>query len=217
MPKKLSILPGDKFGRYTIVKEVERRGQARFFLCRCDCGTEKDVRMVMLTNGHTKSCGCLKREHLISMTSSHGWSRTALYSVWTAMKQRCLNNQSRAFPGYGGRGILITDEWLNFENFRDWAIINGYKEGLTIERKDNNGNYEPHNCKWIPQSQQSSNTRNTIFVEHNGEKEVLKTRAEKLGLNPKTVYGRLHRGWSLEKALNEPIDTRMRRRQSHGH
>jgi hypothetical protein len=210
LPKKLDIKPGDRFSRLTIIKEVEQRNKARFFLCRCDCGVEKEIRLALLRNGHTKSCGCLKRDHLISMTYKNGQSRTKLYSIWRSMKQRCLNSNSQAYDYYGGRGIKVCEEWMDFEIFQNWAVNNGYKEGLTIERIDNDGNYEPSNCKWIPQSKQSNNTRRNRVISYKNKQQNLKQWSEELKINRHTLFGRLKRGWTVPKAFETPVDIKCR-------
>lgn len=211
MGAKLNIKPGDKFSRLTIVREVEKRKKARFFLCKCDCGTEKVIRMVQLTSGQTKSCGCFKREHLISMIYKNGLSRTKLYKVWTSMKQRCMNPKCDVYMYYGERGVLIYKDWLEFENFYNWAVGNGYEEGLTIERIDVNSNYEPNNCTWIPQSEQSSNTRRNRLISYNGKKQNIAQWVKETGLSYNCIRSRLKRGWDIKKTLTEPIHTECQR------
>lgn len=161
--KRLVIEPGTRFGMVTVTSEVASRGnKMRYFLCQCDCGKLFEARLSQLTQGETKSCGCLRRARFTGALSSHGASRTRLYVSWTAMKQRCFNSRHPNYRLYGGRGITVCAEWTEFEPFRDWALAHGYRDDLTIERVDNDGNYEPGNCAWIPQSQQSSNTRRVI-------------------------------------------------------
>lgn len=210
MPKPLIINPGDRYGRFTIIKEVEQKNKQRRFLCICDCGTIKNVALVLLRNGETKSCGCLKREHLIKIATKHGKTprgkRNKLHAIWVSMKQRCLNKKCSVYEFYGNRGIRIHPDWLGFEEFESWALKNGYKEGLSIERKNVNGHYEPNNCEWIERSEQSNNTRRSTFYEFNGKKQTLKDWAEELGINYDTLWGRVHKdNWSLERAFTEPI------------
>lgn len=210
MGKKLDIKSGDRFSRLTIIKEVDSRKKARFFLCRCDCGIEKEIRMVLLTNGDTKSCGCYKREHLLNMIYKNGLSRTKPYAIWNSMKQRCCNKNSKAYEHYGARGVRVCDEWMDFEIFYDWTINNGYQEGLTLERIDVNGNYEPSNCTWIPQSEQSNNTRRSRIILYEGKEQNLRQWANELNIKYDTLFGRLSKGWSIKKAFETPVDIKNR-------
>lgn len=162
VPERIEVLPGERYCRLVIISEAPKKNRCRRFNCICDCGNKTVSRLNCLRNGETKSCGCLKNDILIKMNTVHGHSRTPLYKVWTAIKQRCGNKKCDSYKYYGERGIIICDEWLAFEVFMEWAIISGYKKGLTIERVDNDGNYEPSNCTWIPQSEQSKNRRNCL-------------------------------------------------------
>jgi hypothetical protein len=203
--KRLDIKPGDRFGRLTILKELEPIKKARFFLCKCDCGTVKSIRMVQLTTGQTKSCGCFKRDHLIKMISRHGHSRDRLYITWIAMKARCNNPNNPNYKYYGGRGIKVCKEWTKFINFYNWAIASGYQDDLTIERKNVNQNYELNNCIWIPRNKQSENTRRTRMISYKGKTKSLKQWADYLHLNYNTLCGRLYRGWDIEDSFSQPL------------
>ena len=125
------------------------------YFCRCKCGAEKDVWQGGLKSGASKSCGCFRDE----VATTHGESRTRLYTIHNTMKQRCTNPNDQAYAGYGGRGITIYPPWLDYETFRDWALANGYAEDLTIDRKDTHGNYEPDNCRWADKIAQGRNKR----------------------------------------------------------
>ena len=121
------------------------------------------------------------------------------------MKKRCYNPTCRSYKDYGARGIVIHQEWLDdFRSFYDWAISNGYKDELSIERIDVNKPYEPTNCCWVPVSEQAKNTTRNVFYEYKGEKKILGDWAKEFGLPFTTVRKRLNRGWSLEKALTTP-------------
>lgn len=142
------------------------------------------------------------RTDKMTYRESHGGCGTRLYCIWAHMKSRCLDRDSDCYNHYGGRGITVCDEWKDsFSAFRSWAIDNGYKNGLTIERIDVNGNYQPNNCRWIPQSEQSKNTRRTIMLSYNGDTLCLKDMANKYGLNQATLRNRLNRGLTIQQAI----------------
>ncbi len=144
----------------------------------------------------------LQKELTSKRTKIHGKRHTKLYYVWRGIKTRCYNKHSKKYDVYGWRGIAVCDEWRNdFMNFYDWAINNGYKDGLTIDRIDVDGNYEPSNCRWATQKQQQRNRRNNRKVTINGETHCLTEWCEILGINNKTVYSRISRNWSIERAL----------------
>ena len=157
---KLIDLTGQKIGRLTVVKQmpaVRRRAQ---WLCRCDCGTYKVIPAGSLLYGKTRSCGCLRKEMMRKKASTlNGYSIEKLHGVWNTMKQRCQNPKSRDFKYYGLRGISVCDAWQDYMVFRSWALASGYKEGLTIDRVDPNGNYTPDNCRWISIQEQQRNRR----------------------------------------------------------
>ncbi len=126
------------------------------------------------------------------MGYKHGMKGTRIYNIWKLMKRRCKNTNDKYYKDYGGRGIVICDEWDNdFMNFYNWAIANGYSDKLTIERIDVNGNYEPANCKWISRKEQSRNRRNNVMVTYRGETRLLKEWCELLNLNYDTVFHRI--------------------------
>lgn len=135
--------------------------------------------------------------------TTHGQSNTRLYGTWGGMKCRCLNPKDKDFESYGGRGIKICDEWRDFTVFRQWATSSGYRRGLTIERKDVNGNYEPANCCWIPMTHQAKNKRITVYLEAFGERKTLGQWLDdpRCKVGEKTLRGRLFKGWSHEKSL----------------
>ena len=135
----------------------------------------------------------------------HGMAHTKIYRVYCRIKQRCYDKNVKEFKYYGGRGIEMCDEWRNdFMAFYTWAMANGYKEGLTIDRKDVNGNYEPSNCCWITQKEQNNNTRANHYITYNGETHTMAQWAEIKGLKLQTLANRLNiYGWDIERALNE--------------
>lgn len=197
-------LTGNRYGKLTVVKRVYKDGERKtHWLCKCDCGNETVVSSDNLKNGHTKSCGCLRVETSKVSLTTHGLSKTRLYKIYKGMKARTTNSSCNEYKNYGGRDIKICDEWLNdFTAFYCWAMGNGYKDGLTIDRIDVNGNYEPSNCRWATMKEQQNNRTNNHNITHNGETLTMKQWAEKLGINYKTLERRINAyHLPIEKAL----------------
>ena len=163
--KLQDVYEGKEFGYlkvlYPIGSKVYRNMK---FMCECTaCGDTRVVDRQDLITGNIYHCGCLTGTHIAKGISRHNGSYTTLYKKYSGMLNRCYNKNSHSYAAYGGRGIEVDPSWKEcFENFRDWALSNGYKEGLSIERKDPDGNYCPDNCKWIPLEEQHYNKRNTI-------------------------------------------------------
>lgn len=134
----------------------------------------------------------------------HGLSRSRVYFVWIEMRQRCGNPNHKHFDLYGRRGIQVCHEWQDFRSFYSWAISNGYQAGLSIERKDNDGNYSPDNCKWVGQKEQTDNTRRSKLISYNGQTKSLRAWADSLGENYNTLRSRLRIGWLPNKVLEVP-------------
>lgn len=159
MSRKIIYNSGDVINNIEIIKEVESY-QGRRFEFKCTCGNVFITNITKIKNGHTKSCGCLARQILINRNKSHNLAHTRLYSIYTNMKTRCYNKNSPSFMDYGNRGISICQEWINsFMSFYNWAINNGYSDVLSIDRINNDGNYEPSNCRWTTASIQTRNSR----------------------------------------------------------
>jgi len=184
---------GNRYGRLFVAEELERYKSAtgrteRVFLCECDCGNKKIIKMHTLRSGNAISCGCYKIEYLSSTKSTHGMSDTKIYHVWQSMRRRCNVPADKAFANYGARGITVCAEWeSDFSEFYKWAISNGYKEGLTIERINNNKGYSPNNCKWIPRDEQNRNRRMNHYLTHGSRKKTLQEWANEIGVNRCTL------------------------------
>lgn len=189
------IIPGEKFGRLTVLHESEKRPNDphRRVMAQCECGTVRDYAMSSLRIGHATSCGCI-----------HGHARIAspTYQTWSAMKNRCSPKNGK--PGYAGKGISVCQEWS--ENFETFLMDMGERpKGMTLDRfPDKNGNYEPRNCRWATSSQQANNRGNCHQVTAQGKTLTVMEWADMTGINFHTIRDRLKRGWSNERAVSEP-------------
>ena len=204
--RSLKDLTGKKFGMLTVLKRAENVGKNTMWLCKCDCGKETTTSGGRLVSGVTRSCGCLK---FVGYNWKHEGANTRIYNIWSSMKQRCINPNSHAYKWYGERGISICTEWLGehgFENFREWSLSNGYEENLTIDRIDNNGNYEPSNCRWVDMKTQENNKRGNRIIEYKGESHTITEWSEITGIKIGTISSRLKRGWSYEDCIEKLVE-----------
>lgn len=198
---------GMKSGMMTLVEDAgivrDKNGKPRHkVVCVCDCGVVKNVDWDNFRSGKSTSCGCATIRSNSNRQKTHGESHTKLYNVWCSMKRRCDLKTQRAYKDYGGRGISVCDEWKNdYTSFRDWALSHGYAEGLTIDRINNNGNYEPSNCRWVPFSVQCNNRRSNILVDHNGESHSVAEWCRILNLSDTMIYQRIQSGMAGDRAI----------------
>lgn len=203
MPKLIN-LTGQKFGRLTALYKLNNYHKDRVhWLCICDCDNLVEVSRNNLQSSTTKSCGCYNKERIKETNSTHGKSHSRLYDIYYKMRSRCYNKNDKCYKDYGARGITICDDWLcSYATFYKWSIENRYREGLTIDRIDNNKGYSPNNCRWVTMKTQCRNTRHNKCYTINGETHCLKEWCEILNLKYNTVYHRLYKlGWPIEKAL----------------
>ena len=202
-------LTGKRFGRLTVLfKAGQHYSGAYLWRCRCDCGNETTVYAHFLKSGHTQSCGCLAREESSARNRTHGQTESRLYSIWHGMKARCSQSKNNHFHRYGGRGIKVCDEWENsFETFQAWALENGYSDSLTLDRINNDGDYEPHNCRWVDMKTQGNNKSTNRFITANGETHTVSEWAALLNARPTAIFERLRRGWPETEAVTIPLKT----------
>jgi len=208
-------LAGERFGKLVVVSYVgkDKNGKA-LWNCKCDCGKETIKSSSLLRNEMTKSCGCLRKEMIAIANKgkeTHGKSKSHLYGIWHGMKERICCKTYKQYKDYGGRGIGICEEWReNFESFEKWALQNGYRKGLEIDRIDNEKGYYPQNCRWTIKKVQANNRRSNRIIEYQGKKRTMKEWAEITRINYATLKYRLSKGWSIEKALETPVKRRKR-------
>lgn len=209
-------LIGKKYNKLTVLEYSYTKNGRRFWKCKCDCGNITIAPTYKLKNGSKKSCGCLllKKGESNLKAIKHNKSKTRLYHILDNMKARCYNVNNKRYKNYGGRGIRICEEWLDkdngFLNFYAWAMDNGYKEDLTIDRKDVNGNYEPDNCRWRSWKEQANNKTNNFYIEYHEEKHTLQewSRILPINISWSLLRYRILKGWEIEKAFTYPVRRR---------
>lgn len=209
-------ITGMQFNDWTVIAEHGRnKSGGAMFLCRCVCGTDRIVEGRSVRIGTSKGCGCRRSANALEAskkaTLKHGGKGERLYGVWTGMKERCNNPNSKFYSRYGGRGINICDEWnASYKAFREWAIHHGYdsnatKYECTIDRIDNDAGYSPENCVWVTQKKQCNNRSSNHLVTFNGISRTLSEWSEVTGIRKDTLRRRLCiYKWSVERALTEP-------------
>lgn len=192
---------GKKINNLTIVKDLRWPTRDRAVLAQCICGKVKVYLLNNIERGRSKSCGCSQVRPI-----THGLSKHRLYWIFTSMSDRCKNTKARFYHRYGGRGIKICSEWEhNFKKFYDWAIQNGWQEGLEIDRINNDGNYEPSNCRWATDKEECRNRSTNKIIEFNGEKRCVAEWCELHNITQQVFYKRRKRGWDIKRALESPL------------
>lgn len=200
-PYRIKNLTGQKFGRLEVKKQSKRKGRYVMWECLCDCGKTHNVCGSSLKNGNTKSCGCLQKEQTSKRSKTHNMTGSPIYKIWSEMKARCNDKSRDSYKYYGQKGIGYCREWEKFEPFYEFAINNGYEEGLSIERKDIKLGYYPNNVTFIPLSEQPINRSQTVWLEHNGERRIAADWCRILGMPDSTLSRWYHSGVSIEDGL----------------
>lgn len=202
MPK-FQDLTGQKFNYLTVIKRIfKEKNKGTYWLCKCVCGNETIVAASKLKSGHTKSCGCKLKELCRNANIKHNMTKSREFVIWCGIKQRCFDKNSSHYNRYGGRGITVCPEWLNFENF--YKDMGNIPKGYSIDRIDNNGNYEPNNCRIIPIGKQKRNTSKSLIITYNNDTDCLINLCEKYNKDYNLVYQRIHNGWEVKKAFECP-------------
>lgn len=209
MVKTRENLTGKRFERLVVLKQIndyiKPNGKHESnWLCQCECGNIVEVLGYSLKSGHTKSCGCLHEENLKTVAITHGDSYSKLYGVYTSIIDRCYNPNNKRFKDYGGRGIIVCDEWKDsYLNFKTWAIFSGYKEGLSIDRENNDLGYNPSNCRWVTRIVQQNNMRRNHIVEYNGQSKTIAEWSRELNIKYDKLWKSIKKGLSIEDILKE--------------
>ena len=217
--KKPVLNVGDRFGKLVVIKldhykpyntktKVKSKtynviNYQQYYLCKCDCGNECIVRKDSLLNKNTQSCSCMQKEAIREINKKYCFidsrSKTRLYSEYLGIKRRCYNKNEPSYKYYCNRGIKVCEEWKNdFMSFYNWAINNGYKENLSIDRINVNGNYEPSNCRWVDLKTQQYNKTNTLYFNNYTIKDIM----QRTGLKYHTIYRRIKQGYDINAVMN---------------
>ncbi len=205
MSNKPIDISGQRFGRLLALSSAESTPKGVMWNCKCDCGSACTVLGSHLRSGNTNSCGCLHRERILLVATTHGYTHTSTYKTWGSMKQRCLNPKNPSYKNYGGRGIKLCERWMSFGAFL--SDMGPRPKGKSIERLDNDGNYEPSNCAWATIREQANNCRKNRFVEFRGNTVSISEahRISQSKIRLALVYDRIQRGWTIDEALTSPL------------
>lgn len=196
------ITLGQVFGRLRVIEElVVRRNRFRVYLCQCECGKRTEVTSQLLLSSKTRSCGCLRDEVAGISSTTHGRSKTPTYSIWAGMISRCRGTAPSAKASYFDKGISVCERWQRFENF--FADMGERPSGMTLDRRDSDGDYCPENCRWAtPKQQRENNSQALYMLTHQGKTLSLRDWSRETGIKYATIHQRFHKGWSAEKILS---------------
>lgn len=214
MKKERLSLEGQKFGRLTVIEYAytDRHGHSAW-RCECECGNELIVKGIHLKSGHTSSCRCLRDESARDRCMTHGKAKTRIHRTWINMKNRCNNPRTRCYEYYGGRGIRVFDDWNNsFESFYDYVskLPHFNEDGYSLDRINNDGNYEPDNVRWATRSEQMNNQRGNVTITFNGETRTLKEWSKMTGVKYSTIRSRYYANRTPEEILARKTSNMMR-------
>ncbi len=213
MVMPLKDLTGKRFGELRVSHRVENLGRATAWECRCSCGATSVVRSADLTRGRQKyaqSCGCKTREAIVRARRRHGMTDTKVHHIWHGMRQRCQNPSAPAYPRYGGRGIKVCDRWQVFEDFV--ADMGHPTAEQSIDRIDNDGDYEHGNCRWATAKEQANNRTTNHRIEHDGRSLTISQWARETGIKEAVISARISKGWPVDKMLTKPMYTPQKHR-----
>ena len=209
MAAKIQDMIGNRYGRLVVADIViTPPGYRNKCRCKCDCGSVVDVDSYELKRStkSTRSCGCLYRESRKYVAKTHGLTNTRIYNIWRSMNARCARQTDTNYKKYGKEGVNVCEEWQTFEPFYEWAMANGYRDDLTIDRVDNEKGYCPDNCRWATQREQQNNRRNNRKIELNGEVHTCAEWARILNIHPSTLSYRLNvAGLNEKEALTRKV------------
>ena len=211
LKKNFEDLTGRKFGELTVLgldNSYTRKNREYKWICKCSCGKQISVLGGNLRSGNTTRCRKCSYDVIADKNTTLRKHNIRLYGIWSGMKSRCYDENVEHFDRYGGRGIIVCDEWLGdngFENFHNWAMKNGYKNGLTIDRINVDGNYEPNNCRWATNKEQQNNKRTNVFITVDGVEMTMAQAAEKYGVKYATLRARIKSGYSPDIAVRKGL------------
>lgn len=212
-------LTGQTFGRLTVLKrciqddkkEHNAASRSSKWVCKCSCGNIITTYSSYLRTGHVKSCGCLREENRHRLHRTHGLSNSRLFHTWTNMIQRCSNPNNKRYKDYGGRGITVCEEWKHdFMSFYNWAMTHGYRDDLTIDRQNNNGDYCPENCRWVDKIIQANNTRSNRYITYHNRTQTLADWCRELEIKCHIVSHRLKHGETPTQIFDEILERRIK-------
>lgn len=201
-------IAGQRYGKLTVIQRAENHITSggypvTMWMVRCDCGNVKVVRGSDLKAGRIHSCGCMIKEDPVAR--KHGGSGTKLYKIYHGMRSRCYNPKNKDYQHYGAKGVIIAPAWSTFQEFQKWAVENGYRDGLSIDRIDVDGNYSPDNCRWVEMREQHDNTTRTIRLTCNGVTKTIGEWASEIGISARTLRRRKMLGWEDEKIITTEL------------
>lgn len=202
--KRIKDHTNEVYGRLRVLQFIERKNDKSYWKCKCQCGNEIILPITYLTSGDTKSCGCLRKETTKKLSKSNSFVKNhRLYTIWIDMRRRCYNCNRKNYKYYGARGITICDEWYNdFRFFQEWAFKNGYRDNLTIDRIDVNGNYEPNNCRWVTSFEQNNNLSSNHKIIYDGKTyNSMSSFCREKRINYNEFRNKIRQNVSVEEAL----------------